>query len=68
MRGSGPQHLPYGVLCDARDPLGTQPSRRSRRQLARPGFAPGRPKPVRHQLQAQVIDLKGLTAGLGAPP
>ena len=48
--GIGPQHLLYGVLCDARDPLGTQLSRRSRRQLALLGFAPGRPKPVRLQL------------------
>ncbi len=30
----GPEHLLYGVLHDARDPLGTQLSRRSRRQLA----------------------------------
>ena len=65
--GIGPQHLLYGVLCDARDPLGTQLSRRSRRQLALLGFAPGRPKPVRLQLQAQGIDLR-LTADLGAPP
>ena len=48
--GSGPQHLLYGVLRDARDPLGTQLSRRSRGQLAVLGFAPGRPKPVRLQL------------------
>ena len=48
--GTEPQHLLYGVLCDARDPLGTQLSRRSRRQLALLGSAPGRPKPVRLQL------------------
>jgi hypothetical protein len=48
--GIGARHLLYGVLCDARDLLGTQLSRRSRRQLALPGFAPGRPKPVRLQL------------------
>src|SRR5206468_10103078 len=34
--GIGPQHLLYGVLLDARDPLGTQLSRRSL-QLIRPG-------------------------------
>jgi hypothetical protein len=52
MRGSGPRHLLYGVLCDARDPLGTLSllSRRSRRQLALLGFALGRPKPVRLRL------------------
>jgi hypothetical protein len=32
--GIGPVHLLYGVLQDALDPLGTQLSRRSRRQLA----------------------------------
>ena len=41
--GSGPQHLLCGVLCDARDPPGTQLSRRSRRQLAQLGFAPDGP-------------------------
>jgi hypothetical protein len=48
--GIGPQHLLYGVLLDARDPLGTQLSRRSRQQLAPLGFVPGRPNPVRLQL------------------
>lgn len=65
---SGPQHLLYGVPCDARDPLGTQLSRRSRRQLTLLGFDPGRLKPVRLQLRAQGIDLNRLTADLGAPP
>jgi hypothetical protein len=41
--GIGPQHLLYGVLCDARDPLGTHLSRRSRRQLASLGLAPDGP-------------------------
>jgi len=66
--GIGPQHLLYGVLQDARDPLGTQLSRRSRRQLAPLGFAPGRPNPVRLQLQAHGIDLNPLTADLRATP
>ena len=66
--GIGPQHLLYGVLRDARDPLGTQLSRRSRRQLAPLGFAPGRPNPVRLQLQAHGIDLSRLTADLYATP
>src|SRR6266516_5954945 len=66
--GIGPQHLLYGVLQDARDPLGTQLSRRSRRQLAPLGFAPGRPNPVRLQLQAHGIDLNRLTADLRATP
>ena len=66
--GIGPQHLLYGVLLDARDPLGTQLSRRSRRQLAPLGFAPGRPNPVRLQLPARGIDLQRLAADLCAAP
>jgi ATP-dependent Clp protease ATP-binding subunit ClpA len=64
--GIGPQHLLYGVLQDARDPLGTQLSRRSRRQLAPLGFAAGGANPVRLQLQAHGIDLQQLTAELCA--
>jgi len=64
--GIGPQHLLYGVLLDARDPLGTQLSRRSRRQLAPLGFVPGRPNPVRLQLQARGIDPQRLAAELFA--
>jgi ATP-dependent Clp protease ATP-binding subunit ClpA len=64
--GIGPQHLLYGVLLDARDPLGTQLSRRSRRQLAPLGFAPGGANPVRLQLQTHGIDLQQLTADLFA--
>ena len=66
--GIGPEHLLYGVLQDARDPLGTQLSRRSRRQLAALGFAPGRPNPVRLQLQAHGIDLSRLAADLYPTP
>jgi hypothetical protein len=62
--GIGPQHLLYGVLQDARDPLGTQLSRRSRRQLAPLGFVPGRPNPVRLHLQARGIDPDQLAADL----
>jgi hypothetical protein len=64
--GIGPEHLLYGVLQDALDPLGTQLSRRSRRQLAPLGFTPGRPNPVRLQLQAYGIDLRQLAADLRA--
>jgi ATP-dependent Clp protease ATP-binding subunit ClpA len=66
--GIGPQHLLYGVLEDARDPLGTQLSRRSRRQLAPLGFAVGRPSPVRLQLQARGIDLHQLATDLDMAP
>jgi ATP-dependent Clp protease ATP-binding subunit ClpA len=66
--GIGPQHLLYGVLQDARDPLGTQLSRRSRRQLTPLGFAAGRPNPVRLHLQACGIDLNQLAADLYAAP
>jgi ATP-dependent Clp protease ATP-binding subunit ClpA len=41
--GIGPEHLLYGVLRDARDPLGTRVSRRSRRRLAGHGWTAGRP-------------------------
>jgi ATP-dependent Clp protease ATP-binding subunit ClpA len=60
--GIGPDHLLYGVLQDALDPLGTQLSRRSRRELACVGFTPGSPNPVRLQLQARGIDLSRLAA------
>jgi ATP-dependent Clp protease ATP-binding subunit ClpA len=66
--GIGPQHLLYGVLQDARDPLGTQLSRRGRRQLIPLGFVPGRPSPVRLQLQARGIDLQRLAAEVYASP
>lgn len=62
----GPDHLLYGVLQDALDPLGTQLSRRSRRQLAPLGFTPGRPNPVRLQLEAHGIQLTQLAAQLAA--
>jgi hypothetical protein len=64
----GPDHLLYGVLRDAIDPLGTQLSRRSRRQLAPLGFTPGRPNPVRLQLEARGIELPQLAARLAAAP
>ena len=63
--GIGPDHLLYGVLQDAADPLGTQLSRSSRRELASLGFVPGRPNPVRLQLQAHGIDLTRLAAEIG---
>lgn len=66
--GVGPDHLLYGVVQDARDPLGTQLGRRSRKELAVLGFAPGRPNPVRLQLEARGIDLARLAAQLGASP
>jgi hypothetical protein len=66
--GIGPEHLLYGVLQDARDPLGTQLSRRSRKQLAPLGFQPGKPSPVRLQLQACGIDLQHLAADLYPAP
>jgi hypothetical protein len=56
------------VLQDARDPLGTEMSRRSRRQLAPLGFVPGRPNPVRLQLQVRGVDLQRLAAELFASP
>jgi ATP-dependent Clp protease ATP-binding subunit ClpA len=63
--GVGPDHLLYGVLRDALDPLGTQLSRRSRRELAPLGFTVGRPNPVRLQLEARGLELPQLAAQLG---
>ncbi|MGZ4460266.1 MAG: Clp protease N-terminal domain-containing protein [Nocardioidaceae bacterium] len=62
-----PEHLLYGVLQDAQDPVGTQLSRRSRRELATLGFTPGKPNPVRLQLQAHGLDLERLANDLGTP-
>jgi hypothetical protein len=66
--GIGPQYLLYGVLQDARDPLGTQLSRRSRQQLAALGLVPGGPNPVRLQLEAHGMNLSQLATDLRASP
>jgi len=66
--GIGPDHLLYGVLQDALDPLGTQLGRRSRRELAPLGFTPGRPNPVRLQLEARGIALHRLASQLDGSP
>jgi hypothetical protein len=60
----GPDHLLWGVLQDAVDPVGTQLSRRSRRQLAAVGLSAGRPNPVRIYLEAHGIELPQLAAQL----
>jgi hypothetical protein len=64
----GPDHLLHGVLHDARDLLGTQLSRRSRRELAGLGWTEGRPNPLRLLLEARGIDPSRLAADLGSPP
>jgi ATP-dependent Clp protease ATP-binding subunit ClpA len=66
--GIGPDHLFYGVLQDALDPLGTSLSRRGRRQLAPLGFRPGRANPVRLHLEAHGIELSQLAEQLAAGP
>jgi len=66
--GIGPEHLLYGVLRDARDPLGAQLSRRSRRQLATLGWTADRPNPLRLVLEGRGIDLTHLAAQLGGSP
>jgi ATP-dependent Clp protease ATP-binding subunit ClpA len=63
--GIGPEHLLYGVLQDARDPLGTQLSRRSRRDLAVLGWTDGRPNPLQLLLEARGIDITRLATELG---
>jgi hypothetical protein len=62
--GIGPEHLLYGVLRDARDPLGTQLSRRTRRTLDALGWSSGRANPVRLVVEARGLDLDALAAGL----
>lgn len=62
--GIGPEHLLYGILHDARDPLGTRLGRRSRMKLATLGWTPGRPNPLRLALEERGIDLARLAAQL----
>lgn len=64
----GPEHLLYGVLRDARDPLGTQLSRRTRTTLVGLGWIPGRPNPLRLLLQARGLDLARLINDLDGLP
>jgi ATP-dependent Clp protease ATP-binding subunit ClpA len=56
-----PQHLLFGVLRDAQDPLGTQLSRRGRHTLTGLGWTPGGPNPLRLLLQGRGVDLARLT-------
>jgi|SRR5262245_3303690 hypothetical protein len=66
--GIGPEHLLYGLLLDARDPLGTQLSGRTRRELAALGWTAGRPNPLRLLFEARSIDLTKMAAALGQSP
>jgi ATP-dependent Clp protease ATP-binding subunit ClpA len=63
-----PEHLLYGVLTDAKDPLGTGISRRSRRTVfAQTGLHEGGPHPVRLLLEGRDIDIDRLIATLARP-
>ncbi len=55
-----PEHLLYGVLRVARDPLGTGLGRRGRREMARLGLRAGAPHPVRLLLAEHGIDAQQL--------
>ncbi|OHV58921.1 hypothetical protein BCD48_05785 [Pseudofrankia sp. BMG5.36] len=55
-----PEHLLYGVLRVARDPLGSGLGRRGRRDAARLGLPVGAAHPVRLLLTGQGIDLDQL--------
>ncbi len=55
-----PEHLLYGVLQVARDPLGCGLGRRGRRELARLGLRSGAPHPVRLLMAEHGIDLDRL--------
>jgi ATP-dependent Clp protease ATP-binding subunit ClpA len=56
-----PEHLLYGVLRAARDPLGSGLGRRGRREMARLGLRVGGPHPVRLLLAEHGIDLQLFT-------
>lgn len=60
----GPEHLLYGVLRAARDPLGSGLSRRGRREIARLGLRAGAPHPVRLLMAEHGIDLDRLSEDL----
>ncbi|HYS38461.1 MAG TPA: Clp protease N-terminal domain-containing protein [Pseudonocardiaceae bacterium] len=53
-----PEHLLYGVLRVAHDPLGSGLGRRGRRDMARLGLHVGAPHPVRLLLTEHDIDLR----------
>jgi ATP-dependent Clp protease ATP-binding subunit ClpA len=61
-----PHHLLYGALRDARDPLGTQLSRRHHATLAPMGWVAGRSNPLQLLLRARGLDPTNLAAELGA--
>jgi ATP-dependent Clp protease ATP-binding subunit ClpA len=56
----GAEHLLYGVLRVARDPVGSGLGRRGRREAARVGLPFGAPHPVRLLLTEHGIDLERL--------
>jgi ATP-dependent Clp protease ATP-binding subunit ClpA len=64
MTETGPEHLLYGVLRAAKDPLGTGLGRRGRREMARLGLRAGGPNPVRLLLAEHGLDLERLCAEL----
>ena len=56
-----PEHLLYGVLRDARDPIGTGLGRRARREAVRRGFRMGAPHPVRVLLGEHGVNIVQLS-------
>jgi hypothetical protein len=54
------EHLLYGVLTDAKDPLGTGLSRRRGNAFAQTGLVEGGPHAVRLLLDAHGIDIDDL--------
>ena len=55
-----------GILRDAKDPLGTQLSRRGKRSLLQLGLIPGSPAPVRLIVEARGLKLDQLDRQLTA--
>lgn len=63
------EHLLYGVLHDARDPLLTGMRRRGRTKIiAQTGLRESTPHPVRLLLDAHGVDIEGLILGREPPP
>jgi hypothetical protein len=63
-----PDHLLYGVLRDLDDPLGTQLSRRARKQLSQFGWEIGTINPASAVLLAHGIDAVRLRRELDRTP
>jgi ATP-dependent Clp protease ATP-binding subunit ClpA len=60
-----PEHLLYGVLRTARNPVGAGMGRRGRQEMTRRGMAVGEPHPVQILLAELGIDMRHLSSDAG---